>query len=89
MSWDWEKLKRQQQGKHKVNLNPKKEKKKFKFPTLLIYTSYFFIWIILFIIFWNTARWINYKFSYEEKIQEAVIEMVKPESLKEKYRKGL
>jgi hypothetical protein len=87
MSWDWEKLKQQQQGKLKVNLKPEKPKKKFKFSPWMVYTGYFFLWIILVIICWNTARWINYKFSYEEKIQKVIIEMVKPEALKEEYRR--
>jgi len=86
MRWDWEKLKQDHEDKQREG-NSKKEKKKFKFPPWMIYTSIFFLWIILAIIFWNAARWLNYKLSYEGKIQEKVIEMVKPESLKEKYRR--
>lgn len=87
MSWDWDKLKRQQQGKLKVNLKPEEPKKKFEFPTWAVLTGYLFVWVILVIICWNTARWLNFRFAYEEKIQEAVIEMVRPEALKEKYRR--
>jgi hypothetical protein len=53
----------------------------------MVYTGYFFLWILLVITCWNTARWINYKFSYEEKIQKVIIEMVNPEALKEEYRR--
>ncbi len=87
MRWDWDVLKKQQQAK-RDSINPPKKKEKFDIANSWIpVVCYLIVAIILLIIFWQLARWINYKFSYEDKFKQTVIEMVKPEALKDKYRK--
>ena len=86
MSRDWEKLKKEY---HKENDNKPKPKKK-KRPDWLVPTmvsgGYVIAVIILIAIIWYPARWISYKLKYETQVKKAIIEMVKPEALKEQYR---
>ncbi|MHA1816594.1 MAG: hypothetical protein ACTSX1_11345 [Candidatus Heimdallarchaeaceae archaeon] len=82
MTWDWEKLKKQQQGKS----FKKPEKKKRKIPDWFWYTGYIICMLALAVALWFPVRWIHYKFVYEGKIEQKIIEMVKPESLKDKYK---
>lgn len=93
MSWDWEELKKQQQAKrNSVDLNESSKKKRFDASVItefLPVVGYLILAVVLVIIFWYIARWANYKFSYEKKFQQVVIEMVKPEALKDKYKKGV
>jgi len=90
MSWDWDKLKEQQEGKGD-KINPPKKKKFKNIPewvsTVMWITGYAILWGSLVFGFWHIARWVNFKYSYQPKMQEAIIEMVKPEALKDKYRK--
>jgi hypothetical protein len=85
MTWDWEKLKQQQQGKLKVNLKPEKSKKK-KIPEWAFLTTYIIVAIMLAVLMWFPVRWLHYKFAYEDKVRQEIIEMVKPEALKDKYK---
>ena len=90
MSWDWEKLKAQQQGKGNIDLSPKKKKfdKKFDISnSWIVPVAYVLLALVLIVICWYVARWTHYKFSYEVKMKQAIIEMVKPEALKDEYRK--
>lgn len=90
MSWDWEELKKQQQAKRGKIIEPIIEHPKESIILeWLPVVGYVILAIILIIICWYITRWANYKFSYEKKFQQVVIEMVKPETLKEKYRKGV
>ena len=90
MSWDWDKLKKQQQEKRnegiKEAINPKK-----KIDLLnnlwIIYPGYFLAVIILAVLIWFPVRWLHYKYGYESKVEQKIIEMVKPEYLKEEYRR--
>ena len=58
-----------------------------RMPNWMFITSYVMISIMLIILFWFPARWLHYKFAYEVKVEKQIVEMVKPEALKEKYRK--
>ena len=87
MSWDWEELKRKQQGKVKMKQPPKKEKKKV--PEWMWYVLMFTLWLALAVGLWFPFRWLHYKFAYEGKIEQKIIEMVNPEALKDKYKKEL
>jgi hypothetical protein len=89
MSWDWDKLKEEQEAKRNTINNPfkKKEVKYRNTPDWNPIIVFIILGIILVFGFWNIARWANYTFSYEKKIQQIVIEMVKPESLKDEYKK--
>ena len=78
MSWDWDKLN---------NQYVKKEKKPFELKAWMGITAYVILALVMIFTFWNIARWANYKFSYEHKYEQKIIEMVKPEALKEKYKK--
>lgn len=89
MSWDWEKLKKD----HEPKSNKPKPKKK-KYPdwvvSVLVYGGSILVMIIVIALLWIPGRWISYKLKYETQVKKAVIEMVKPEALKDKYReKGL
>lgn len=83
MTWDWDKLKE----KHEDKLNKKKEVKHRNTPDWIPIMVFVILGLILAFGFWNIARWANYTFSYEKKIQQIVIEMIKPESLKDEYKK--
>ena len=87
MTWDWDKLKEQQETKTSNHPSKKKEVKIRNIPDWIPIMVFVFLAIILMFGFWNIARWANYTFSYEKKTQEIVIEMVKPESLKDEYKK--
>ncbi len=87
MSWDWEKLKQQQQGRHPVDNPKKKEVKIRKIPEWVKLTLYIIMCIGLAVLMWFPARWLHYKFAYGDKVEKTIIEMVKPEALKEKYRR--
>ncbi len=82
------KLKKEQSPKKRIIQNQKKELPNWLI-NLMIYGAYFITVIIVVIIMWFPVRWLHYKFGYEYKVQKAIIEMVKPEALKEKYRKGI
>lgn len=84
MSWDWDQLKKEQQAKRNINM---KEKKTREVPEWVWGASYILVAIILIILVWFPARWLHYKFGYENKVQQQIIEMVNPEALKEEYRK--
>lgn len=87
MSWDWEELKKQQQAK-RAGMNLKEEKKSIKLnKQWLIIPIQIILLLILIVLFWNIGRWAHYKYGYEKKVEQKVIEMVKPEALKEKYKK--
>jgi len=85
MSWDWEKLKKDHEPKRN-NPTPKKK----KYPAWLVPTmvsgGYVIAVIILIALLWIPGRWISYKLKYETQVKKAIIEMVKPEALKEQYR---
>ncbi len=90
MSWDWDKLKKKHQkdkgeGKDKLK---KRELPEWIVP-YLVYTGYIVVVLIIMVSLWFPIRWLHYKFGYEHKVEQKIIEMVKPESLKEKYRKDL
>lgn len=88
MSWDWEKLKRQKQrGEFDKSPDKSKPKKKFEIPEWAFVVSYVIVAVMLGIAFWFPARWLHYKFAYENKVEQQIIEMINPEALKEKYRK--
>ena len=86
MSWDWDKLKQQQQGKdfknHPGKSKPKKES--WELPGWVFGVGYFIIVIVLVVALFFPIRWLHYKFAYEGKVEQKIIEMVKPEALKEK-----
>ena len=88
MTWDWDKLKQQQQrgdfGKHPPDDKPKRKKQLWELPTWVFNTGYFIIVIALAIGLFFPIRWLHYKFAYEGKVEQKIIEMVKPEALKEK-----
>ena len=89
MSWDWEALKKQQQAKR--GEEPEKKKPKFRVKDLVynpwaVIPTYVVITIFLIIFFWYVSKWFHYKFSYENKIEQKIIEMVNPEALKDKYK---
>ncbi len=88
MSWDWDKLKKKHQkdeGKDK----PKKRELPDWIVLYSIYTAYIIVTLAILVALWFPIRWIHYKFAYENKVEQKIIEMVKPESLNEKYRKDL
>jgi heme/copper-type cytochrome/quinol oxidase subunit 2 len=86
MSWDWEQLKKDQRAKG--NIDPSKKKEKFDiWDSWIPVVAYVVVAIVLVVTFWYIYRWVNYKFSYEPKMKQVIIEMVKPESLKDQYRK--
>ncbi len=88
MSWDWDKLKKEHQkgeGKDK----PKKRELPDWVVPYLVYTGWIVVALIILVSLWFPIRWLHYKFSYENKVEQKIIEMVKPESLNEKYRKDL
>ena len=83
MTWDWEKLKQShQQGE-------KKKPKRKKVPEWVFYTCYLICMIALAVALWFPVRWLHYKFAYEDKVRQQIIEMVNPEALKDKYKKGI
>ncbi len=86
MSWDWEKL---QKKYHEETDNKPKIKKK-ELPgwstSFLFYGGYIIILLIIIAIIWIPVSWISYKLKYENQVKKAIIEMVKPEALKDKYR---
>ena len=83
MSWDWDKLKNRY-DKERETIKPKKE---FEVRLWLIYVIYAIVTIALVASFWFLGRWAHYKFSYKNKVEKQIIQMVKPEALKEEYRK--
>lgn len=83
MSWDWEKLKRDHEPKR---TKPKKKKLPQWLISTIVYGGYIIGLIILITLLWVGGRWITYKINYESQVKKAIIEMVKPEALKEKYR---
>ncbi len=90
MSWDWDALKKQQQGKRTTEVNLEKEKPSFfKFKEWLAIPALILSALILIVLFWNIGRWAHYKYGYEKKVEQKVIEMVKPEALKEKYKERM
>jgi len=76
MSWDWEELKRRHQDGNKK-----------KHSDWKLYTVSIIVVIIIVVIMWFPIRWIHYKLSYQTKVKQQIIEMVKPESLKDKYKR--
>ena len=87
MSWDWDKLRQQQQrGEFKDHSKePKKERREI--PSWEWTGGYIIIWIALTVGLFFPLRWLHYKFAYEVKVEKQIIEMVKPEALKDQYRK--
>lgn len=84
MNWDWEKLK-EEHNKEKDKPKPKKKKRSnwlayvyIAMVIMGIFTSFFLLR--------SFVGWFNNKSSYESKVQQAIIEMVKPEALKDKYK---
>jgi len=88
MIWDCEKLKRDNAKAHANKDIPPKKKKKLPgwLVSTMIYGGYVIGAIILIALLWIPGRWISYKTKYESQVKKAIIEMVKPEALKEKYR---
>jgi hypothetical protein len=89
MSWDWETLKKQQESKR--GKEPEKKKPKFRIKDLIdnpwaVIPAYVVIIMFLMIFFWYVSRWLHYKYGYENKVEQKIIEMVKPEALKDKYK---
>ena len=87
MSWDWEALKKQQQAKRGIVDPPKKKESCDISDSWIIPVAYVLLAFVLVAIIWNVQRWAHYKYSYESKMKQEIIEMVKPEALKDEYRK--
>ena len=90
MSWDWDKLK-QKHRMGKIEEKSPHNHKKRELPDWVVpyslYAGYIITALIIMVSLWFPIRWLHYKFAYENKVEKKIIEMVKPESLKEKYRK--
>ena len=83
MNWDWEKLKEE----HDKEKDKPKSKKEKKTGNIWVMVSSIIIMIALASSFlWLSFKWIAPSFSYKNKVQQEIIEMVKPEALKEKYK---
>lgn len=93
MSWDWDKLKEDQAKKRKKEDETdklpawRKKLSQVKPKHVVAYSVAIISLIVVIIIMFNVARWLHYKLGYQEKVRQEIIEMVKPESLKDKYRK--
>lgn len=85
MNWDWEKLKE----KHGEKEPYKQLKKKREIPYWIVLTVYIMILLSFIILMWFPVRWIHYKLGYESKVKNQIIEMIKPEALKDEYRKKI
>ena len=90
MSWDWDKLKKkQQQGDFERPApppEPRPKKELLERPSWVFQTAYVIILISLAVGLFFPVRWLHYKFAYEAKVEKQIIEMVKPEALKDKYK---
>ncbi len=86
MNWDWEKLKKEHD---KEKDEPKsKKKKRPKFNWIMAIVS-IIMGIIVVISLWLFGRWAQYTLSYKSKVQQEIIEMVKPGALKDKYKNSI
>ena len=85
MSWDWEKLKEDHEPKRN-NPTPKKKKLPDWLVPIMVSGGWILGAIIIFVLLLIPGRWISYKLKYKTQVKKAIIEMVKPEALKEQYR---
>lgn len=85
MSWDWDKLKEKYEKEKETH--PKEKRDLTELKGWLYVGTLLLISLILIAVFWYGGRWLNYKWNYEHKIEQKVIEMVNPDALKEKYKR--
>jgi flagellar basal body-associated protein FliL len=86
MSCDWET--REKEHEEKKKSNPKKKKNSSWLRPVYIFMVIMGI-VTSFFLLQSSIRWIRNEVSYESKVQQTIIEMVKPEALKEKYKDSI
>lgn len=72
--------------KTRKNQNQKKKETPQWLISTMVCGGYIIGAIVLIALLWIPGRWISYKTKYESQVKKAIIEMVKPEALKEKYK---
>lgn len=83
--WDWEKLKKEH-DKEREEIEVKKKTTSSWLKVVYIFMVIMGI-VTSFFLLQSSIRWIRNTSTYEVKVQQTIIEMVKPEALKEKYKK--
>ncbi len=83
--WDWENLKEEHGKEEKEEIKTKKKEKSSWLRLVYIFMVIMGI-VISFFLLQSFVRGLHSKSTYESKVQQTIIEMVKPEALKEKYK---